>query len=66
LAAPAVASRLLASHTCEEATMHTALDDRHTQDRTDRLAALWEDAALLFMIFSGIVLVAALVAAFVV
>jgi hypothetical protein len=46
--------------------MHTALDDRHTQDRTDRLAALWEDAAVVFMIFCGVVLVAALAAAFVV
>jgi hypothetical protein len=46
--------------------MHTALDDRHIADRTNRLADLAEDVAIVVMFFSFAVVVAALVAAFVV
>jgi hypothetical protein len=54
-------------HTREEATMATTVDKREPKDRTmNRLADLAEDAAFLVVLFSGVVMVAALIAAFVV
>jgi len=52
-------------HIREEAGMATTVDKREPKDRTvNRLADLAEDAAFVVMLFSGIVMVAALVAAF--
>jgi len=61
------APRLLDVPTREEATMLTTTAQREAKDRTmNRLADLAEDAAFLVVLFSGVVMVAALIAAFVV
>ncbi len=44
--------------------MHTAIDDRRTAERTDRIADLMLDAAYLIMLFSGAVMVVAIAVAF--
>jgi hypothetical protein len=52
--------------TREEAIMLATIDRSDAKDRTmNRLADLAEDAAFLVVLFSGVVMVAALVAAFV-
>jgi len=43
--------------------MATTVDQPKVTDRTNRVADLAEDAAFLVMLFSGIVIVAALIAA---
>jgi hypothetical protein len=61
------APRLVDVPTREEATMLTTTAQREPKDRTmNRLADLAEDAAFLVVLFSGVVMVAALIAAFVV
>jgi hypothetical protein len=50
-------------HSCQEVTMLATIDKRDAKDRTiDHLAGLAEDAAFLVMIFSGVVIIATLIA----
>jgi hypothetical protein len=51
-------------HLREELTMRTTVDEQRARDRTtDRRADLTEDVAFVVMLFSGIVLVVAIVVA---
>jgi hypothetical protein len=51
-------------HLREELTMRTTVEQQRTRDRTtDRRAYLAEDVAFLVMLFSGIVMVVAIVVA---
>jgi hypothetical protein len=51
-------------HLREELTMRTTVDEQRARDRTtDRRADLAEDVAFVVMLFSGIVLVVAIVVA---
>jgi hypothetical protein len=54
-------------HSREEATVHTTVDERRAGNRTDRRVDLAYNACYLVVLFSGVVLMAALiVAAFVI
>jgi hypothetical protein len=64
LGAPLAPAETLGVHLREELTMRTTVDEQRARDRTtDRRADLAEDAAFVVMLFSGIVLVVAIVVA---
>jgi hypothetical protein len=51
------------SHIREEAIMLATVDERRAKDRTISRADLAEDAAVILMLFSGVVIAAALIVA---
>jgi hypothetical protein len=62
--APFVPAQTRGIHLREELTMRTTVDEQRSRDRTaDRRADLAEDVAFVVMLFSGIVLVVAIVVA---